>query len=176
MKIESESLVHHPLERVYRTYRDELPQLAPMIPDIREIVVLEREELPDGLRLLNRWVSDREPPRAVAGLTRPEWFQWEDHARWYDAEHYVAWRLVIPAFPERVRCAGTNRFVADGPDRTRVILSGDLSIDLKNFPGVPSLLAGRVGPHVERFIVDLVTPNLTRVNQSLERYLDGRAA
>jgi len=174
MRIQSESLIRHPLADVLRVYRDELPGVAHLIPDIREIRVLSREVVPGGLRLVNLWVASREPPKAVAGFVKPEWFRWEDHALWDDAGNYVDWNLKILAFPERVRCGGRNQFVADGPDRTRVILSGDLSIDLKNFPGIPGFLVPRVGPAVERFIVDLVTPNLTRVNQSLEQYLNER--
>lgn len=175
MQIQSESLIRHPLERVYLAYRDELPALVPLIPDIREIVVRSRQETPSGPEIVNLWVAKREPPRAVATVVKAEWFQWEDHARWNDAGHYVDWRLVIPAFPDRVRCGGRNAYVADGPDRTRVILTGELKIDLHNFPGVPGFLARSVGPAVEKFIVELVTPNLTRVNHSLERYLDEKA-
>ena len=55
------------------------------------------------------------------------------------------------------------------------MLEGDLKIDLKKIPGVPRLLAGRMGPQVEKFIVSLISPNLQKVNDSLQRYLDDQA-
>ena len=54
-------------------------------------------------------------------------------------------------------------------------MSGDLSINVKNVPGVPRLLAGRIAPKLESFIVKLITPNLEKVNHSLERFLDENA-
>ena len=176
MRIQSESRVHHPLEDVYLAYRDRLPEIAAYIPDVREIRVLEREPLPRGLRLLNLWVADKEPPKVAQGIVRPEWLQWEDHARWDDDAHHVDWKIALPALPDRVRCGGRNAFFADGPAATRVVLTGDLSIDAARLPGVPRLLAGKIGPIAERFIVDLITPNLSRVNACLERFLDDQRA
>lgn len=174
MQIFSESTIHHPIARVYPAYRDRLPEIAAYMPDIREIRVMEREELPGGLRLLNLWIPSRQPPRAVAGFIKPEWLQWEDHAVWSDAETAVDWRIALPGLPDRVRCSGRNAFSEAGPGQTRVRLTGDLRIDAERFPGVPTLLARRAAPAIERFIVDLITPNLSRVNQSLEAWLDAQ--
>jgi hypothetical protein len=174
MRIHAESRIRHPLERVYAAYRDDLPKLAPYIPDVREIVVKERVERPEGPKIWNRWIGSRELPRILRGIVRPEMLQWDDFAEWNDAARSVDWRLSFPAFPDRVRCSGRNAFAKDG-EATRITLSGTLEIDLKSFPGVPSLVARKVGPVAEEFIVRLVTPNLERVNQSLQRYLDERA-
>ena len=174
MQIHSTCLVHHPLERVYLAYRDELPLMVPFIPDIREIVVKSREEFTGGVKILNLWIADREPPRAVASVIKKEWLQWEDYATWNDEATFVDWRMILPAMPDRMRCSGRNTFVKDGLDRTKVIITGELLIDASGFPGVPSSLVRRVGTAIEAFIVDLVTPNLTRMNQSLELYLDDK--
>lgn len=174
MQIHSTSLVHHPIERVYRAYRDELPLMVPFIPDVAEILVKSREDFPGGVKILNLWVADRDPPKAVAHIIKKEWLQWEDYATWNDGGCYVDWRMVLPAMPDRMRCSGRNSFFKDGLDRTRVVISGDLQIDASSFPGVPTFLARRVGTAIEAFIVELVTPNLTRMNQSLEEYLDDK--
>jgi hypothetical protein len=47
---------------------------------------------------------------------------------------------------------------------------------MKKMPGVPRILAGRIAPKLESFIVMLITPNLEKVNQSIERYLDDKIA
>lgn len=174
MQIHSTSIVHHPMARVYGAYRDELPQMVPFIPDVREIVVRSREEFPGGVKILNLWVADRDPPKAVEGVIKREWLQWEDYATWNDAGFFVDWRMVLPALPDRVRCSGRNSFFRDGLDRTRVVISGDLQIDASSFGDVPASMAPRIRRVIEAFIVDLVTPNLTRMNQSLEEYLDDK--
>ena len=174
MQIHSTSIVHHPMDRVYGAYRDELAQMVPFIPDVREIIARSRQEFPGGVKILNLWVADRDPPKALADIVKREWLQWEDYATWNDAGNYVDWRMVLPALPDRVRCFGRNSFFKDGLDRTRVVISGELQIDASGFGGVPPSMAPRIGRVIEAFIVDLVTPNLTRMNQSLEKYLDDK--
>lgn len=174
MKIESESRVHHPVEAVWALYRDELPLLAPLIPDVREIVIQERQELPGGLSQLSLWISDRPAPR-IGGAPGHAHFQWEDRARWDEARRLVAWELNMLSLPGRVRCSGTTRFLADGPGACWIRLSGDLSLDLRGIPGVPGFLVGSITPRVEKAVIERLGPNLVRVNQALERVLDERA-
>ena len=57
-----------------------------------------------------------------------------------------------------------------------VRLTGDLQINVKEIPGVPSFLAKRLAPQVEKFIVSLITPNLEQVNKSIERFLDAESS
>jgi hypothetical protein len=171
MEIRSESRIKYPRDQVYRTYRDRLPEIAKYIPDIREIVVKSREETADRVKLHNEWVAEREIPAFAQAVLKPEHLRWDDHAEWHDDEHYVAWTLKTRAFTDAVRCSGRNTFLEDGAG-TRVVLTGELAIDLKEIPGVPGFLAKRIAPQVEKFIVSLVTPNLERVNASIERFLD----
>jgi hypothetical protein len=42
MRIHSESIVRHPRERVFKAYRDELPEIAAYMSDIREIRIVNR--------------------------------------------------------------------------------------------------------------------------------------
>ena len=172
MKINSESQVEHPRERVYTTYRDQLPDIASYIPDIKSITVQSRECTDFGVRLHNLWKADRDPPKMLKGIVKPEMLQWNDYADWHDAAFYCDWRLEIPAFSEQVCCTGRNAFFVDGPNRTRVVLTGELEIDMANFPGVPRVLAKRLSPRIESFIIKLITPNLKRVNHSIGQYLD----
>ena len=83
----------------------------------------------------------------------------------------MAWTLELPTFGDQVRCSGRNSFHAVG-DHTRVVLSGDLFIEIERIPGVPRVMIRRMRPRVEQFVVKLTTPNLNKVNSSLERFLD----
>jgi hypothetical protein len=174
MKIHSESRIRFPLAQVYATYRDRLPEIASYMPDIREIEVVRREARDKGPFLLNIWKAENRIPSVAQKVVKPEMLQWEDHADWDDANTHVDWRLVIPAFQDQVKCSGRNAFFADG-DGTRVVLSGELEIDIKRIPGVPRLLAGRLKPQIEQFIIKLVQPNLEKVNGSLERFMADHA-
>lgn len=177
MEIKSESRILYPREVVYRAYRDRLPEVAAYIPDIKAVVVKQRRE-DDGsvVRLQNEWISDAEVPAFARRFLSSEMLRWDDFATWDEKVFACDWRIKTRAFTDAVTCGGRNLFVADGPNATRVVLSGDLKIDLKEIPGVPKFLAGTVGPQVEKFIVSLITPNLVRVNESLGRFLDEHAA
>ncbi|MCZ7686557.1 MAG: hypothetical protein M5U28_50535 [Sandaracinaceae bacterium] len=98
--------------------------------------------------------------------------RWDDYAEWRDADHQVRWTLKLRVFTDSVRCSGTNTFRRIDDGTTSVTLEGDLDIDLKSIPGVPRMLAGGLKPQVEKFIVSLITPNLERVNESLQQFLD----
>lgn len=174
MQINATSIIRHPLDRVYRAYKDELVDIAAFMPNIKEIKVLSREEVPGGLKLHNEWAGKGEIPRVVQGIIKPEMVKWDDYAHWDDTNHLCHWEIKTRAFTENCTCRGTNRLVAEGPGATKVTLSGTLDVHLQGIPGVPGFLAGRIAPQVEKFIIALITPNLEQVNQALERYLNSR--
>jgi len=174
MQIHASSVIRHPLDRVYRAYRDELVDIAAFMPNIKEIKVLSREESPGRVKLHNEWAGKGDIPKVVQPIIKPEMVKWDDYADWDDANHQCHWQIKLRVFTENCTCGGTNRMRAEGPGATRVILSGNLDIKLQGIPGVPGFLASRVAPQVERFIIALITPNLEQVNSALERYLDSK--
>jgi hypothetical protein len=171
MRIRTHSLIRHPIDRVYSTYRDRLPELAGYIPDVAEIRVASREMTEAGVKLHNVWVSNREIPSYARRIVKPEMLAWDDLADWRDADRVCDWTIQVRVFRESVDCRGQTVFT-ERDAGTEVRIEGDFHIDLRQIPGVPKLLAGGLAPRVEKFIVSLVTPNLERVNESLQRYLD----
>lgn len=172
MRIHSESLIRHPQAKVYEAYRDRLPEIAAYIPDVKEILVESREEGEGEVKLHNVWIAERDIPVFARAFLKPDMLRWDDHAVWKDDEHRVHWTLKLRVFTDQVTCGGTNTFTKNGDGETKVVLEGDLDIDLKNIPGVPRMLAGGMKPKIEKFIVSLITPNLERVNHSLQQFLD----
>lgn len=176
MEIKSESRILYPREVVYRAYRDRLAEVAEYIPDIKAVVVKQRIDDGKITRLHNEWISERDVPMFAQKILRPDMLRWDDFATWDENVYACDWRIKTRAFTEAVTCSGRNQFVADGPNATRVVLSGDFKIDLKEIPGVPRILAGTIAPQVEKFIVSLITPNLLKVNESLGKFLDEHGA
>jgi len=174
MQIDSSTRIAHPLDRVYRTYRDDLPSLAAYLPDISRIEVQSREEREGGVDLLNVWYASTPIPSVATGFVRPEMLRWEDHAKWDDASTLARWTLIVPALRKQVNCTGETRLEAAGPDHTTVSLVAELDIDLRQIPGVNRFLARTMKSQVEAFISRLIAPNLRRVNAALEQYLNER--
>jgi hypothetical protein len=171
VRIQSESVINHPVDQVFEAYRDRLSDVANYLDDIKTIVVKEREELDGAVRLHNVWSSDKEIPAVAQKFIKPEALNWDDHAKWYEADTRCEWHIETRAFTEAFKCGGQTRLVADG-DQTRVILEGELTLDVSKIKGVPKFLAKSVGPQVEKFIVALIKPNLERTNQAIAAFLD----
>lgn len=175
MQIHASALIKHPVGRVYHAYRDELPQVAAFMANIKEIRILRQEPIDGGVRLHNEWAGRGEIPKVAQGVIKPDMVKWDDYAEWHDDTRLCNWRIATRFFTSSVKCQGKTRLSEEGPGRTRITLEGDLAIDLKEVPGVPRFLAGSVAPHIERFIIALIKPNLEQVNVALEQYLDAQA-
>ncbi len=176
MRLFSEDTVTFARADVMRTQRDDMVELAQYLPNIDVITVLEREELEDGVRLVNLWkAAATEIPRVIRPFVKPEMMQWKDHARWYNDTYMCEWRLELGFFTEQVKVSGTTRFEELGADRCKVIIDGNLAVDVKNMPGVPRLLAGKIVSEIEKLVVKQLTPNLTGVNRGLESYLKAKS-
>ena len=171
----SDSVIPHPLHAVYRAYRDELPAAAVFVDGIREVVVESREETPQGVRMHNVWFSDGHIPDFAQRFVSPEHLSWDDYATWFDADMRCEWNIKPRAFPDSMRCIGTTRFSPD-IGGTRVILAGELEVDLSNVKGVPDVMARAVAPQMERFLAALVRPNLEKSNLAIAQFLDARKA
>ncbi len=174
MKIQASSVIAHPRDRVLHAYRDELPLVAPYMNNIKEILVRARDERPGGVKLHNEWVGRGDIPKVAQGIIKPEMLRWDDYADWDSATTSCTWQIKLRVFTDKVTCAGRTVLADDGGGRTRITLDGELSMDLRDIPGVPRFLASTITPQVEKFVVALVKPNLEQVNASLERYLDAK--
>lgn len=172
MEIQSESRIAHPLKKVYLAYRDRLSEIARYIPNVDRIEVAKREDLEDGVQLHNIWHAAARIPPVVDRFIKPEMLKWDDHARWFDREHHCDWKIVTRFFTDQVDCHGRTALFKDGAKATRVAITGELKVSLSGIPGVPRLLAGAIAPLVEKFVVALITPNLIKVNEALEKFLD----
>ena len=51
-------------------------------------------------------------------------------------------------------------------------VTGTLQVYPERLPGIPKFLGKRLAPQVEKFVVGLITPNLTDVAVGLQGYLD----
>lgn len=178
MKIYVEDIIHFPLDTVFSTYRDNLPELSSYLPNIDAITQEEREELEDGsVKLLNVWkASPTEIPKIVRPFIDPNAISWKDYAHWDHANLTCEWRMELSIFSDHISVKGLNRFEPKGEDAVKFIINGELSVDAKKIPGVPRLLAGRIGPAIEKFVITLITPNLKGVNRGLEKLIRDRAS
>lgn len=171
MKIESDAILAHPRELVFRAYRDDLPQLVGHLPNVTSIEVESRSEDGPVVSLVNVWHAGGDIPAPVRKILGTNMLSWHDHARWDARTWTCEWTIETHSFPEAVECRGENRFVELDGGRMRLEIKGDLRIDLKGVKGVPSMLAGSLTRTVEQFLVKQITANLSDVSDGLGEYL-----
>ena len=66
----------------------------------------------------------------------------------------------------------SGKIEAAGDDATQIRLTGSLQVYPERLPGVPRILARRVGPAVEKWLMNMVTPNLARLPRAIQALLD----
>lgn len=165
-----------PLDQVYGAHRDKLPDMVPFMPNVDKIEVKERVEDGDVVRLVNIWhASNTDVPALARPFITADLLRWTDRATWDEGEYTTEWDIELGFLPGAITCRGQNTFEEfDGI--TRITMEGELIIDGTKIPGVPRMLAGKIGSAVEKFAVNLVEPNMRETNKIVARYLSGEKA
>ena len=165
--------VDYPREQVFETFRDHLVELIDYLPNIENIEVESREQIDEEtVEVVNIWsAEEKDIPAMARKFIKPEMLQWTDYATWRKDEWVCDWEMEVGFLQDAITCKGQNRYIEENGS-TKIQIDGDLEVDATQIPGVPRLVASKVGSAVENFVVKLIEPNLTDVNRGLERYLE----
>jgi len=179
MNFHKEDTIAHPAEVVLDIMIEHLEAIVPYLPNIERIETLEKKASRHGRQhIIRRWEASADRlPNALRPFISTEWLAWIDDALWTPAAYKVDWSISTK-LGRLYDCSGTNYIEPDpkAPDkRTRIRITGNLTVYPDRVPGIPALLSKRLAPIVERFVVGLITPNLTSVAQGLDRYLRGES-
>lgn len=176
MQFDRESKVTHPAALILDTMINRMQETVPFLPNVESIELKERTDLPDGrIKIIRRWQGSSDTvPSVLAPFLSRETLAWTDTALWIPQEYRVEWSLST-SMGKFYDCSGNNFFEPDPADpqkATRIRISGTLTVYPERLPGMPSFLGRRLAPQVEKFIVNLITPNLMDVASGLQKYLD----
>ncbi|MEE2780114.1 MAG: hypothetical protein VYE15_06305 [Myxococcota bacterium] len=176
---EEERRVSHPADLVLETMVERMESIVPFLKTVEAIETISREELGDGrFRILRRWQgTDAGAPEKLRPFLSRESLAWMDTADWTPADYRVDWRIDTSA-GKLYECSGTNFFgphPEDPEGSTLIRVTGDLAVYPDRLPGVPGFLGRRMAPTVEKFVVNLLTPNLIELAVGLQGYLDDQS-
>lgn len=172
MEFQVTDTIPHPRETVFATHRDHLVELAEYLPNIETITVQSREDDGPVTRLVNHWkAAPTEVPAAARPFIKPELLAWIDRATWNQDEWRCQWEIELGFLPEAVTARGFNRFLEQGGHCT-IEINGEINVRAERIPGVPRLLAGKLSGAVEKFVVNLIRPNLLKTNEAARRYIE----
>ncbi|AKU92283.1 hypothetical protein [Vulgatibacter incomptus] len=175
MELSAEATISQPRDEVFRVYRDELTRLLPYLPNVRGIDVKSRKETGDRVEIVNVWHGGGEIPAAVRAFLSESMLSWTDYAEWNSSDFSCTWRSESHSFSEAVDSRGRNVFVEAGPGRCTIRIGGRIDVAAAKIPGVPRLLAGTIGPAIERFLVKQIQDNVQEVARGVDRFLREKA-
>ena len=175
MQFSIKDSISFPREQVFKAQRDQMPELASYLNDIESITVEEREDDGPISKLVNLWIAGgTDIPAAARSFVKPEMLRWTDYATWNQDEWKCDWKLVLGFLQDAVSVSGTTSFAEQG-ERTTVTIAGDITIRAEKIPGVPRFMAGKIGPVVEKFVINLIRPNLKKTSEGIGSYLRDNA-
>ncbi len=165
-----------PLELVYDTHRDKLEDIIDYLPNVDRIEVLESQVEGEVTRFVKRWTgSSNDVPGVLRPIVKPEYLQWIDRATWDRSRFTTEWELELDFLKGAMSARGINHFIEDG-DVTIIEMEGEFNIHPERLSFVPGPIARKAAPALERFVVNLVKPNLRGTNQAVERYIEEKLA
>ncbi|MCC7076748.1 MAG: hypothetical protein IT198_06440 [Acidimicrobiia bacterium] len=172
MEFEVEAPIAHPREIAFRTLRDDLLEVVESMPNVDAVEILERKDPSTGrVEFVNIWHASAAVPKIARPFFPGDGLSWHDYATWDEADWSCEWRMEPSFLPERVDIAGRNTYEETADGTTVLAIKGRLDLDLHNFPGVPNMISRRAAPTVEKFVVNLIKPNLEGTAHALDTYL-----
>jgi hypothetical protein len=157
------TMIREPLDRVWSTMRDRLPEVAASMKDLERIEVLERSESTEGTCFVNRWIARQKVPTFLRGALGSETISWLDRASWHESRRVCQWTIEPAVLSGYIDCGGSTSYRTAMAGRgTRVNFEG--YFDLKpGFAGVlPPALEPMIGGFVESVVSTMIPRNLAR--------------
>lgn len=174
----SVTIVKYPLDLVWSTVRDRLPELVPLMEDIEKVTQLKREETPDGTVLFdNLWQANPKLPAVIAANLSPDKLAWIDRAEWRPESYECHWRIEPRFLPDQIQCWGKARYEpALGGRGTRITFEGQLGIGAQNTAGLPAFMDGSLLSGFEALASSLIPKNMRKLTEAVSEFLDKTAS
>lgn len=166
MKVfQSIAVVKQPIDRVWATVRDRLPELGAMVDEIESITPVERTELEHGaVRLVNEWRTMRRVPEVLAATVGSGAIGWADTAVWDPTTMTCEWSIEPTVLAQHIRCSGSTRYEpALGGRGTRVSFGGTFELASGALAGLAKPLERPVSAFVESIVSTLIPGNLRKI-------------
>lgn len=167
-------VVKQPVDVLWATVRDRLPELVPRLDDVAAVTVIERTEVgPDQVRLVNEWRAEQRIPDAVARVVQSNDIGWIDHNEWDGTTHVCRWSIEPNVFPEHITCSGATSYTeAMGGRGSRVTFEGTFELAPGALSGFASALERPISAFVETMVTTLIPKNARNVIEAAASLLD----
>lgn len=170
--ISDTSIFPYDRKTVFETFRDRLADYTRYVPNVEKVEILERKAISKTqVRIKAKWLASGNIPFIVRAILKPHMLSWRDECVWDSQKFSNHWEITPYFFKEFFQCKGEWHFEQTGFNKTRVKLSGTLSIYIPRFPGVPDMVARGAGAVIERFLLTQLKPNLQQNHKAVKKLL-----
>jgi hypothetical protein len=158
-------IVKQPLEPVWKTVRDRLPELVQFVDDLESVTVIQRDVPGQGrVRLLNQWRTRQNVPALLQPKLGAAAIGWLDRNEWDEATRRCNWQIEPNVLGDHISCRGMTSYEPAIAGRgTRVTFEGVFDLS-------PSALRSVAGPFerpltafVESIVTTMVPKNFRRI-------------
>src|SRR5260221_306099 len=124
-------LSKQPVDRLWTTVRDRMPELAKMLDDVERVTVVRRDLLADGrVRIVNEWRAKPRLPVSIESIIGTDAFVWLDRAEWNQSDRRCLWQIEPQFFNGRIHCHGVTLYEpAMGGRGCRITFEGALDLE-----------------------------------------------
>lgn len=171
------AVVKQPVDVMWVTVRDRMPELGAMVEDVESITLVERTDVGEGrVRLVNEWQAAQRIPELLAKPLNVSTVGWVDTAEWDTATMVCTWSIQPFVFPDHIDCRGTTTYeAAMGGRGTRVTFQGSFDLAPGALGGLAKPLERPVGAFVESIISTMIPKNTRKIIEAAAAQLTTEA-
>lgn len=166
-------IVKHPIDRVWETIKERMPELAEKLPDIKEVVVKSSRESDGGkVDLITFWKADIKIPSMLHSIVDPSTLSWTDEAYWLPRQRECHWKIQTHFLEGRVECSGLTTYEpAMGGKGTKIVFSGSLDISTAGL-SVPKLADKKMADTIEPLVGSMLIRNFRKVTEAIPEVMN----
>ncbi|WP_013323768.1 hypothetical protein [Gloeothece verrucosa] len=170
MIIDVSSQIPFPRSLVYATFRDNVVDLVPYVPSIKNLQLKSRVEKPEQVECVYILRGVGEIPSLLKPWLNEDLLTWTEYDVWKASNFTLEWRIRTHAFTEAVHWAGINSFFEQG-NTTLVKSRCELKIDHKALKNIPFIMRSQVAQLAEHYLAKQSEPSLSLMSEGVRRYL-----
>lgn len=172
MLIKQTEIIQANQEKAYFLVKNELENIVNYFPSVDRIKQVEKDTSSSDFDLIvNHWYAKVNIPFFLRSFLSKDLFSWKDKAHWVDEKYKVTYDLESFYGNDLFEAKGQNQFTDLGSSKTKLDLMCDIKINAQKIPGIPSSIAKKVVPTIEKIIKKMLQPNLAGLGQALNSYL-----
>ncbi len=154
----------------YETVRDDLDKLVVYMPNIVNMIILERKNKGDITYITSKWQGKHILPDIIGQVIKVPDMAWLDIAEWYNDTYVCNWTYEPFVFKEYIKVSGKDIYSTDG-EYTVITAQGEITVNFLNYPLVPAALISKINDEISKILFSLVEQNTNTLYRSLEKYV-----